>query len=125
MKKFSLVSIATALVGVLCLASSVLTFSVKPAHAADARPLVGSETKDWGSLVDAAGAVEAVTVYGAKLGDFCIPSQSVDVVGMTMTCNVTATNVATVRLQNESGSTADLASSTLRVTVIPYPVTGG
>lgn len=98
---------------------------IAPANAAVARPLSGSETKDWGSLVDGAGASEDVTVQGAALGDFCVASMSVDVVDIVVTCNVTAANVATVRLQNETTGTVDLASGTLRVRVSKIDSTGG
>jgi hypothetical protein len=48
-------------------------------------------------------------VIGASLG--------VDLVGLTVTGYVSAANTVKFRIQNESGSTADLASSTLRVVV--------
>jgi hypothetical protein len=120
--------ISLAAVAALALANivfGVLSVPVNVAHAAAARPLSGSETKDWGSLVDGAGASEDVTVYGAALGDFCVASMSVDVVDIVVTCNVTAANVATVRLQNETTGTVDLASGTLRVQVIKVSATGG
>jgi hypothetical protein len=94
---------------------------INVAEAAEARATFGSETKDWGSLVDGAGASEDVSVEGAALGDFCIASMSVDVVDIVVTCNVTAAGVATVRLQNETTGTVDLASGTLRVIVFKKP----
>jgi putative N-acetylmannosamine-6-phosphate epimerase len=48
-------------------------------------------------------------VSGSSLG--------VDLVGLTVTGYVSAANTVKFRIQNESGSTADLASSTLRVVV--------
>lgn len=118
------------LAAVACLALANITFGVlslpiSDAHANVARPLSGSETKDWASIADAAGASEDVTVYGAALGDFCLASMSVDIVDITVTCNVTAANVATVRLQNETTGAVDLASGTLRVQVFKYVSTGG
>lgn len=125
MKKFSLTSMSVAIAGVLMLAASVLTLSVPQAHADQQRPQYASVTKDWASLVDGAGASQTVTVLGAALGDFCLASQSVDIVGMTMTCYISAADTATVRLQNESTATADLASSTLRVVLVRKNNPGG
>lgn len=116
MKSFARSSLLSvlALFAIANIAFNVIT----PAEAAVARPLQGSETKDFASIADAAGASEDVTVQGAALGDFCMASLAVDVVDITVTCNVTAANVATVRLQNETTGAVDLASTTLRATVI-------
>ena len=114
-----------AVVGMVGLTLSVVAPMVTPAHAAQPQPNVGSETKDWASLVDAAGASEDVSVYSAALGDYCLASMSVDIVDISVTCNVTAAGVATVRLQNESTATVDLASGTLRVAVYKTASTGG
>ena len=72
-----------------------------------------------GNLVDGAGESKDVTVTGAALGDFAVASLGVDVVDMLVTANVTATNTATVRVQNETGGAVDLASTTVRVRVYP------
>lgn len=81
--------------------------------------LQGSATWDPGSLVDGAGESKDVTVTGAALGDFAIASLGVDTVDLLLTATVTAADTVTVRLQNESTATADLASSTLNVVVLP------
>lgn len=78
----------------------------------------GSATFDAGSLVDAAGTSTDVTATGAELGDFALVSLGVDTVDMVVTATVTAANTVTVRIQNESGSTVDLASTTVRVLVL-------
>jgi len=78
----------------------------------------GSATYDPASLVDAAGATTTVTVTGASLGDYAIPSFSVDLAGITLTAYVSAANTCSVRFQNESGGTLDLASGTLRCATI-------
>lgn len=80
--------------------------------------LFGSATFDPASLVDAAGATTTVTVTGAVLGDY-VPfySFSLDLQGITVTAWVSAANTVSVRFQNESGGTLDLASGTLRVVV--------
>lgn len=80
--------------------------------------LRGSATHDFGSLLDGAGESVAITVSGAALGDIAMASLGVSTVGMTVTANVTAENAVTVRVQNESGATVDLASTTVRVLVI-------
>ena len=81
--------------------------------------LSGSATYDAGSLIDAAGVTTTVSVPGAALGDFAQASLSVSVAGITMTAWVSAADTVSVRLQNESAGTIDLASATLRVRVSP------
>lgn len=81
--------------------------------------LSGSATYDPPSLIDAAGTSTTVTVTGAALGDFALASFSLDLQGITVTAYVSATDTVTVRFQNESGGTLDLASGTLRVRVLP------
>lgn len=78
----------------------------------------GSATVDVASLVDGAGATASVTVTGVALGDIVLGvSFGVDLVDMTVTGYVQSANTVEVRVQNESGSTADLASTTVRVLV--------
>lgn len=79
----------------------------------------GSTTWDPANLVDGAGESKDVTVTGAALGDFAVASLGVDLQGITISAAVKTTNTVTVRLQNESGGALDLASSTVRVLVIP------
>jgi hypothetical protein len=75
-------------------------------------------TLDAGSLVDGAGETDDITIPGVALGDMVIgTSLGVDLVGLTVTGYVSAANTVKFRIQNESGSTVDLASSTLRVVV--------
>ena len=77
-----------------------------------------SATLDAGSLVDAAGETETVAVPGVVVGDIVLGfSFGVDLVGVTATAYVSAANVVTIRLQNESGSTADLASTGIKLVV--------
>jgi len=76
-------------------------------------------TLDAGSLVDGAGETDDVTVPGVALGDMVIgASLGVDLVGITVTGYVSAANTVKFRIQNESGSTVDLASSTMRIVVV-------
>ncbi len=86
---------------------------------ADFGGLNGSATLDVASLVDGAGATSTVTVTGAALGDFVLVSLGVDLAGITVTGYVSAADTVSVRVQNESGGTLDLASTTVRVRVIP------
>ena len=75
-------------------------------------------TLNAGSLVDGAGETDDVTIPGVAPGDMVIgASLGVDLVGITVTGYVSAANTVKFRIQNESGSTVDLASSTLRVVV--------
>jgi len=75
-------------------------------------------TLDAGSLVDGAGETDDITIPGVALGDIVIgTSLGVDLVGLTVTGYVSAANTVKFRIQNESGSTVDLASATLRVVV--------
>jgi hypothetical protein len=81
--------------------------------------LIGSATYDASSLVDASGETTTVTVTGAAVGDFALASLGVDVAGITVTAYVSAANTVSVRVQNESGGTLDLASTTLTAAVLP------
>jgi hypothetical protein len=83
------------------------------------RGLDGSATWDVGSLTDGAGESKDITVTGAAIGDFVLVSMGVDIVDMTISAQVTAADTVTVRIQNESGGTVDLASTTVRVRVLP------
>jgi len=75
-------------------------------------------TVDPASLADGAGASTDVTVTGAALGDFVMAAPKVDVVDLIVDARVTAANTVTIRVQNESGSGANLASSTWNILVI-------
>ena len=75
-------------------------------------PLVGSATHNLGSLADAAGESFDITVTGADLGDLVVVSCLLDVQEMTVTGNVRAASTVEVHVQNESGGTLDIASTT-------------
>ena len=75
-------------------------------------------TLDAGSLVDGAGETDTVAVPGVALGDMVLGcSFAVDESGMSVTAYVSAANVVTIRVQNESGGTVDLASCKIRLVV--------
>jgi len=86
--------------------------------------LQGSETKDWGSISDGDEAAEEVAVTGAALGDYAVATMSIDVTDLVITASVTAADVATVILSNETGGAIDLGSGTLTVKVFKAGSTG-
>ena len=76
-------------------------------------------TLNAGSLIDGAGETDDVTVAGVALGDMVIgASLCVDLVGLTVTGYVSAANTVKFRVQNESGSTVDLASATMKIVIV-------
>ena len=79
--------------------------------------LIGSATYDPASLADGAGATTTIAVTSAALGDFVRVSFSLDLQGILLFAWVSATGTVSVRFQNESGGTVDLASGTLTVAV--------
>jgi hypothetical protein len=75
-------------------------------------------TLDAGSLVDAAGETDTITVPGVALGDIVLGfSFGVSTAGLTITGYVSAADTVSLRVQNESGSTVDLASTTVKLVV--------
>jgi len=75
-------------------------------------------TLDAGSLVDGAGESDTITVPGVALGDIVFGfSFGIDKAGIVCHAYVSAANTVTLRLQNESGGTVDLASTTVKVLV--------
>lgn len=109
-----------ALALVLVAVVAVVSPPWKDASAETARVTVFSEAYTTAfDLADGAGATEAVVAPGAALGDACLASLSVDAVGMSITCSVSAANAVKVRVQNESAGATDIAAGTLRVFVFP------
>ena len=75
-------------------------------------------TLDAGSLADGAGETDTITVPGVALGDIVLgASFSVDEAGLSVTGYVSAADTVSLRIQNESGGTVNLASATVRVVV--------
>lgn len=75
-------------------------------------------TLDAGSLVDGAGETDTVAVPGVALGDMVLGvSFAVSQAGMSVTAYVSAANVVSIRIQNESTATVDLASCKIRLVV--------
>jgi predicted RNA methylase len=78
------------------------------------RILFGSAVVDVANLVDGAGATGSITVTGAALGDIVLGvSADEDLVDMVVTAYVQAANTVEFRVQNESGSTVNLATTTV------------
>lgn len=109
--------------GTLDLASTTTRVLVLPAayvyEAFAGQALIGQATVNPSSLADGAGETATVTVGGAKLGDFVVASFSLDLDDVSVTAYVSAANTVKVRFQNEAAGTKDLASGTLRATVVP------
>lgn len=80
--------------------------------------LIGSSTYDAPSLVAGGVTVTTVTVIGAYFGDFATASLGLDISGIVVSAWVSSTNVVSVRLQNESAGTINLASTTISAMVI-------
>lgn len=78
----------------------------------------GSATWNPGSIANGAEEMKEVTVTGAALGDFAIPSFSLDVTDLQLTADVTAANTVTALLNNNTGGAIDLASGTIYILVI-------
>jgi hypothetical protein len=77
-----------------------------------------SATLNASSLLDGAGETNTIAVSGVKLGDIVLNvSMGVDVSGIAITPYVSAADVVSIRFQNESGGTLDLASTTVKCVV--------
>lgn len=80
--------------------------------------LTGSTTYDPPSLGAGIGITTTVTVTGAAIGDVVIGvSLTTAQPGVMVTGVVTAANTVSVRFRNDTGSTIDMTSGTLRVYV--------
>lgn len=82
--------------------------------------ITGSVTYNPVSLADGAGETTTLTVTGASLGDQVVASFSNDLQGIILHAWVSAANTVSVRFQNETGATVDLASGTIRVRIIKF-----
>lgn len=80
-------------------------------------PLRASAVYDPPSLADGEGVSTTVTCTGAALGDEADAAFSLSTQGIILDAQVTAADTVTVRFQNETGGTINLASGTIYVTV--------
>jgi hypothetical protein len=70
------------------------------------------------SLSTGTNDTDTVTVPGVALGDIVLNiSMGVDVSGISITPYISAADVVSIRFQNESGTTVDLASTTVRCVI--------
>lgn len=75
------------------------------------------EAKNFASIADGDAAAEDLDCPGAALGDFCIASLDLDVTDLVINASVTAADVVTVVVNNNTGGAVDLSSGNLRVAV--------
>lgn len=79
---------------------------------------VATGTINAGNLIDAAGETNAVDVPGVALGDMVLGvALGVSQAGVIVHGYVSAADVVSLRFQNESAGTVDLASTTVKVLV--------
>jgi hypothetical protein len=78
-----------------------------------------SKTFDPPSLADGVGTTTTITATGVDpgAGHYAHPSFSLSTQGILLYAWVSAVNELSVRFQNETGGTIDLASGTLKVKV--------
>jgi hypothetical protein len=80
---------------------------------------IQASTYDPPNLADGDGATQNMNATsGVSIGDIVLPTFSKDLQGITLTGYVSAADTPTVRFQNETGGTIDLASGTLTGKVI-------
>jgi hypothetical protein len=76
-------------------------------------------TLDASSLADGVGETNTIAVPGVVLGDIVLGvSLGVDVSGISITSYVSAANTVSIRFQNESGGTLNLASTIIDCVVV-------
>ena len=81
--------------------------------------LSASAVFDPASLTDGSGATTTVSLTGAALGDFVQVSFSLDLQGIKLAAWVSSVDTVSVRFENKTGGTINLASGTIQVRVIP------
>jgi hypothetical protein len=79
-----------------------------------------SATWDPASIADGSMAEADFTCTGVTLGDFVIPSASIDLAGLALVAHVTAADTITAMLINNSGGAIDLSSMTIRFLVFSH-----
>ena len=84
----------------------------------DAFMFMNSVAFNPGSLNDKAGETTTISVPGARLGDFVVASFSLDLQNIILSPYVSADDVVSVRLQNETNGTLNLGAGTLKVGVL-------
>ncbi len=80
--------------------------------------LTETVTYNPASLANGASVATTVSLLDVALGDFASASFSLDLQGVSLSAYVSSANTVTVRFTNNTGGTVDLASGTIRVTVV-------
>jgi len=79
--------------------------------------LKGSATWNADAIADGDEEAKEVTVTGAAVGDYAIASLSIDISDLVLDAQVTAANVVTCILANNTGGAINLDSATVYVRV--------
>jgi len=77
----------------------------------------GSKTYNPPDILDGAQDQTTVTVVGATLGKVAMVAFSLDLQGITLTGNVSATDTVTATFRNNTGAPVNLGSGTLSASV--------
>lgn len=105
--------------GAVNLASATWYFLVLPKEPVLGSISLGAKVYNPASLGDGVGATTSVPCPGARLGDFVLVSFSLDVTDVLLSAHVASNDTVTVRFQNETTGTVNLAEGLLRVAAIP------
>lgn len=71
-----------------------------------------------GNILDGDIETKVVTIVGCVLGDIAIASLNINVSGLTLSANITATDTVTCTLTNNTGSPVDLVDAYMSVKVL-------
>ncbi len=82
--------------------------------------LEASHVWDAPNIGNGAEEDAAIAVAGAVVGDFCMISCSIDVLDLALNAQVTAPNLVTISLLNNTGAGVDLGNATYRVKVFRF-----
>lgn len=80
--------------------------------------ILHTATVDPGSAADSGFASVDVSIPGAALGDFVLCAPGVDTVDAVVGAVVTAADVVTITVTNDTGGAVDLATSTWKFAVL-------
>ncbi len=78
----------------------------------------GSTTYDPPSLAKGSSATTTLSLPGAVVGDFVIPSFSLDLMALDLSAWVSAAGVVSLKFQNDTNGTINLGSGTLKAMVM-------
>jgi hypothetical protein len=100
--------------------------ATSPSHARQfgdvfSKVIVHKSVINMGSAADSGFAAANVDVPGAAIGDFCMVSVNEDLVDCVLSASVTAANVVTIVVQNDSGNALDLSAAAVYRLVVLQP----